>query len=729
VRIEDEPTTATDERAAEPAERRGARSPRVLAGQFVASATVPLLAGLGVVAATFGNVQRVADVDPQYTRDLVERTIRYGGTYYENGIHNKGPLEPFVYHVAAWLTSWDGYWYTISAFVAGIALVLAFAAGRCARFTGGNAPLGVAAGAVVFVHFTLSGSDYAGVLYSRNLTTALLALAWVVTFAARPWRSARGRLLAAAATGALVGLAVQSLTSTVFAGAVILGVALLALRYREQEPEHGRDGLVPLAGTMLATAAIVFASAPLYYAARGRFTEFWSGWFTYATYMSTGTGRSLGSQFALGWDRLYEYYQNRPLTFVVIISFVVFTATAWKSRDQLWRLFHVGLLGWLAAAWVEMILSQRYSSHYFSITSVPTALMAAALAGDLYRTLTEHDFRLRGELLWPFAAALLAVYLSGPHYFTDGYRAALDFDGVAAHAAERDRNEDGGSRTTRAVLDLVSRPGDPLLVWTNHPWPYLELHRVSATRFIWNSFLLGEIYLGRTSPDYVLDDSWKWFADDLDESRPVAFLEEEPLEGTSNPFTDYVNRDFERVYESETPLYLRDDVADAVLRGATERRWTPPDPPSAGSPWTARAGTARFGTPDGERGAEELVLSEDSCFRLEGIAGGGSGPAALVFRFTDVTGASERLGLTLEDGRAASVSDTVEFARQPVDIGEREPFALVVGRRSAVLVADHEIKAAVRLPPSVRVSIESHGDELELSDLRLGAPPRGSGCE
>ena len=69
-------------------------------------------------AAVIGNWLRSQNVDPEYTYDIVLRTIRFGGTYYENGIHNKGPLEPFVYQVAAWISSRDSFWYAISLFIA-----------------------------------------------------------------------------------------------------------------------------------------------------------------------------------------------------------------------------------------------------------------------------------------------------------------------------------------------------------------------------------------------------------------------------------------------------------------------------------------------------------------------------------------------------------------------------------------------------------------------------------
>ena len=92
------------------------------------------------------------------------------------------------------------------------ALALGYVAARRHAFTGATREVAMAAGAAVFVHFTISRSNYAGVFYIRNMTTVLLALAWLLTIDDRCWSSRRRRRLAAIGAGALLGLAVQSLS-------------------------------------------------------------------------------------------------------------------------------------------------------------------------------------------------------------------------------------------------------------------------------------------------------------------------------------------------------------------------------------------------------------------------------------------------------------------------------------------------------------------------------------
>lgn len=145
--------------------------------RWFAAATVLVVAAM-VAAALFHNEYRSQNWDPMQARVYVDRTIRFGGTFYENGLVNKGPFELMVYRVAAAITSWDGFWYAISAFVLIVSGVLAWAACATTRALGGHRLLGVAVGIGVMFHFALGKADYAGVLYSRNMIIGLFAAAW-----------------------------------------------------------------------------------------------------------------------------------------------------------------------------------------------------------------------------------------------------------------------------------------------------------------------------------------------------------------------------------------------------------------------------------------------------------------------------------------------------------------------------------------------------------------------
>ena len=706
---------------------------------------VGLLIVVGVVVATIGNEGRVQDWDPQYFRNLAERVSAFGGTYYENGILNKGPLLGMVYGLAGRITTFAGYWYAISAMVALLSLALSYAAARTVRFIGGSREVAAAAGAAIFVHFTFSGSVYGGVLYARNLNAAILAVIWVLIIDDRWWATRRRRQITSGVIGGLAGLAVQTVFSAALTGGALMVLFLAHLRGRVTK----REDPLSLIGIAILAGTAVFMSPMLWYSVRGSFAEFWGGWWIDAQAQIAGLQRSLVSQIALAWDQFYSYYQVRPMLFFLIAIFGAITIAGWRTNGVRWRLFHSGLLGWWLAGWAELLISQRYSTHYFIVIAAPTALMAAALAGHAYRVFLARRTvpsvtvspnwstvtlgkPMRWMIAWPVLVALLAVYLSGPRFFFNGLHDTLEFRGAAAHLQSVEDNYEGWGRTTWAVLDLVSEDGDPLLAWTNQPWPYLKWKRVSATRFIWKAFLMGEIYLGATNPGYAAAQTWNWFAEDLEESQPVLFADVDKNLAEGTPFALYVEQNFRPVYPgSVTPVSFRNDVATDVLEPSAETPWSISDPPGPSSGWTVEGSTARFSDSGLERPLDLLPLSDDACFRLEGtISNDGSEPAAVAFRFDDTLGQAPRFYLTFAGDRVISGADAVVFEELPSDIIDAGPvpFSLVVGHRAAALVVNGQIRAAVRLPDSVSVHAEAQTGSLVLSDLRLGNPPATSGC-
>ena len=691
--------------------------------------TLPALIIVGVVTTVPGNWLRVQNVDPQFSMVLVQRTIHYGGTFFDNALQDHGPIEPFLYDMAARLGGRNGAWYVISAMVTLVSIALGFVAARTARITGATHQIGSAVGAAVFVHFTISRSNYAGVLYIRNMTTILLALAWLLLIENRVWASPRRRRLGALVFGCLLGLALQSLLSTFAAG--VLGLVGLATVWSRVEMEER----LPLAAIMSGSALLTFVSAPIYYLIRGDFKEFWGGWVQYGHYMAVGPGHSTMQQLHEGWTTFIGYYEHRPLAWVVLLAFGVTVGAIWSAADLRSRVFHLGLIAWWVAAWVELALSQRFSAEYFVVTSVPTAFMGAALAGHLWRVALAKRVPTRALVVLPLVVAILAVNMASQKNFDNDVRTAWHFRGANANATFVSDNRGGPERTALSVLDLVSHDGDPLLVWTNDPYPYLNLQRVAATRFFYKRFLLGEIYLGRTSTTYVLADTWRWFAQDLRQTQPVAYmLVNEPSLPSGNPFSDYVEHNFEPVFTNkELPVSLRHDVAGQVLRGSATRDWKGRPPELSPSGWKVNGNDARYEQGPSDSSDDQLTLSTRSCFRLNGVirADAAGTVGQLIFRFYDNAGKNERLKLAFDGNDAISGSDVVDYLNAPADVptgARRVPFSLVVGRRSAALVISHQVRAALLLPESVTVKAEPKSQLLDLSDLRLGAPPKGSGC-
>lgn len=687
-------------------------------------------------AALFRNETNAEDWDPQYMLDIVERTRRFGGSWYVNGIHNKGPLEPALYHAARSVSTFDTVWFVIAALAVLTAVASGWLVAEVVRTVLPSRRVALAAAIATFVHFSLTGADYSGKLYSRNITAALLSLAAAVVVTGRlsrpahpsPWRDARWP----AATGALLGLSVQTVsTSALSAGVIGLG-ALVAVRGWGPGPGPGPATARRRRRLIAATAVAAFLTAPLWYLLRGLFGIWWQSWWVYGQYMTEATGQSLRRQLARGWHDQWTYYGNRPVASLAMGGFLMLTVAFWPSMTACERFVHLLVPAWFLAATLEIVLTQRNSTHYYVVSAVPAALGTALGATRVLKALGQAGARPHAAPWLPTVVAVSSVVLSGTAPAAEGWRAGAAFQGPTAKTRERLDSQDGRTRSIQAVADLVSVDDDPILIWTNEPWPYLALRRTAATRFIWKSFLMGEIYLGRTSTEYVLRGSWDWFAQDLDRSRPVIAMDslETPFaEGT--PAAAVIDRGFRTAFTTTTSrVWLARDTADAVLGGRVPAPLAPSPRHAAG--WTASGARASYRVTASTAPGEDVVsLGAGTCRVIEGVLDrlpdGSVG--RIVFRFEatpDQSGPLRRgrTRLALEGPDAVAGDDGAGFLRLPStapDLPGGTPFRLVVGRRSAALVVNGAIRAAVALPDRLaEVTVEPRADSVGLRDLRSG---------
>jgi hypothetical protein len=497
--------------------------------------------------------------------------------------------------------------------------------------------------------------------------------------------------------------------------ATVIGGALII--HRRQAPQFDRPIVVAMAsfGTTILTA-------PIWYLGRGSFNEFWSGWWTYAGFMSAGTGRSLMSQIGLGWTEFVGYYQSRPIMLVLVIAFAFSTWMNWKLIEKFQRLMHVALILWFCTGWIELVLGQRYSSHYFSVLAVPNVFMGAILLTQLaaiiaHRKNQQEPARQSSDRVHyalPIATAIIVLFSQCSDLFWTGVEKVGTFRTFEQHETERVQSRSGESRTTRAVLDLVSSQGDPLLAWTMYPWTYLEHERVPATRFSWKSFMIGEVYLGKTSPNYVLPDTWNWFAQDMQQTQPKAFArpKETPLD-EQTPFAQYVSANFTTAYDG-----------NSMEVGISNKVWTT---------LTAEP-TQPLDIAEDEIFSETspFVLSDTHCVRIAGTLNFDqlSDDSGIIFNLSDPTASYENVHLSLSATRASSSSDTVEFTGKDIEHDSAEPlkFVLVVGSRSAVLVVDSKVVAGTRTGAQAQLSVAIKAGQPSLRDLRIDTSPNLNGC-
>lgn len=629
-----------------------------------------------VLLGTWFAVQRRSpDYDPQWARDIVERQRVFGGSYYQNGIHNKGPLEIWVPSMVRKLFGFEGFWFGIALVIIIVAILLGWSGAHLVRRLGGPRWLAAAALGCLFVHFTLSQADYAGVLYSRNMTIGLLAVA-AICFIPADERIIAGRrdVIRLVAGGAAVGLAVQTLITGAFTGACLLLFVLLAPQRVVWRGRSLRAGWIAVV-----VAAVVFLSAPVYYRLFGPWRDFWDGWWVYGQYMSASTGRSLRNQLGLGWHNFYLYTRDHMPAFIGIVGFLGLGVARRAQLTRRQRHIHVLLGAWWFAAWLELTLTQRYSSHYFSVVAFPTGLMIAGFGVHLVALGGRAGLTVKRPFLLPHALIAMSVFWSGTISLRHGLEAAERFPGVHALAEQRARGRDGQSRAVQAVLDLTTRTDDPIQLWTARPWWYLDFRRVSATRFIWKTFLMGETYLGRTSPDYILPGSWDRFAEDIAQSDPQVFMIDNdfPMPGVTPADALLAERFVPVLRTTRLDVSLTHRVLD---------------------PLTDTAAMASTGDPSTPGWFE---LGERTCQRIE-LTPSSAGPLVI-----ELGGARPGTGeqIVIADGTVVSRSPQVEYLR--TDVMAPSTMRLVVGRRSAVVLIDDMVVGALAYLPSASVRIQS----------------------
>ena len=655
---------------------------------------------------------RSQDFDPQYTKTIIDRAAKFGGTYYQNGIHNKGPLETALYDSARLFTSHGSYWFGIAFYVLVISALLSVAVATVARISGATKTIALSAAVLVFLHFTISSSDYAGVIYSRNMTTCAVAIVFALMWWPRAWSSQRRSQWTYVCSFIALGLAVQTLITTLFA-AMVLGVALIIHRRRAVQFER------PIT-VAIATFSTTILTAPAWYLLRGSFNEFWSGWWTYAGFMSAGTGRSFVNQLGLGWKECVGYYQDRPLMLLLVVGFVFTTWFSWKALEKFQRIMHIALILWFGTGWIELVLGQRYSSHYFSVLAVPSVFMGAILSSQLGLIIAhrkEVPVSLNHEKVryaLPIATAIVVLFSQCSDLFWTGTEQLGTFTTFSHYQKQRNQNQGGEGRTTRAVIDLVSHQGDPLLAWTMYPWTYLEHDRVPASRFSWKSFMVGEIYLGKTSPKYVLPETWNWFAQDMQQAQPKAYVRpKETLLSVQTPFAQYVSERFINVYDGNSmEVSLDHNSWSALVAQPSQAMDIAED--------KIFSETSPF------------VLSNTNCVRISGTLNSSDSneESSIIFNVSDPTASYENVHLSLSSTRAASSSDNVEFASKDLEPNNSSSldFLVIVGSHSAVLVVNGKVVAGTRTGDQAQLSVALKSGQPSLSNLRIDTAPQLDGC-
>ena len=226
--------------------------------------------------------------------------------------------------------------------------------------------------------------------------------------------------------------------------------------------------------------------------------------------------------------------------------------------------------------------------------------------------------------------------------------------------------------------------------------------------------MVGEIYLGKTSPKYVLPKTWNWFAQDMQQAHPEAYLRpKETLLNEQTPFAQYVATNFTTVYDGNSmEVGLNKDTWSNLM--------TPP--------------TQSMGINQDKIFSETspYVLSNTNCVRISGTlkSSDQNEESSIIFNLSDPTAAYENVHLALSATRASSSSDNVEFASKDLEPSDTSSldFLVIVGSHSAVLVVDDKVVAGTRTGDQAQLSVALKSGQPSLSNLRIDTSPKLDGC-
>jgi hypothetical protein len=518
-----------------------------------------VLAAVPVVVAALFAFERTAPGDDaaQYWV-MAGRLASTGDPFYVAAVDHKGPLWVWVYRMA-YAVNGDQrlFWFVIAAIAVVLGAVTGWAVHRLVRHATGD---GTVAGVTALTTTALlwfGPEPYSQVLYSRNITIAMTALAAVAVVGAIDDPSSRATWLLIPA-GAALGLASTTVLTTV-APTVALAAALALVGV-------GRRLAIGRAMVLLASAAAAFAAVPLWYIARGAGapfrTYFWDYNRLYASDDAPLVERAAEAAGELARHHLdHPYLLAGPVAVLVVAGWLL--AGGLRDADRPVRA-GVVLAAWWAGEVVSVSAPGRWFGHYWVLLAVPAAalgglVVATARTRQVASARDDRPTRLRlGAALG--SVAVVAVFAVAVPRAVEGAAAAASFDGATAHQAQRWESMSPGLSAVRAATAALTEPGEAIYAWT----PYAALHvivdRPAASRFDRRTWQTGEIWGSDGRAE--LPGVWEDLMADLEASRPALIIEmlDEPIPADS-PLAGLVASRYRPVFTIEPDyarLYLRD---------------------------------------------------------------------------------------------------------------------------------------------------------------------------
>lgn len=537
----------------------------------IRAATLTAIAVLLVaVVAIFALDLSAGHVDAHTVRAWSARTSRLNVSAYTGGANQRGPLWTAAFMAALHVNDGAAYWAVIAAMEIFVSTVAALSIAFLAFARSRVVSAAVAGGVAAWSYLLLGGEEFSATLFSRNISGSLTA-ASSAALCASLWSGARRPNLLTAISGILIGLALQTMPTTVVTAAV-LGTALVLVVGFEQRAARAVIARVAVWGGAALGAT---ASAPLYYLVRGDFSNFWNLYWRYNQIYAKATTRSMTDQLGITLATYRDYYSTHPVYVVCIIGFLVVSVTGWREASLRRRCFDVALMAWWVAEMTSVALSQRFFGHYFVLPFLPVALMGTCVLGE-----TALALRPAARHLLPVTAVLVLVLGPGSPTVALGLREASAFRGADAYRDRAFLRLPADRRAQRALVEVMSTDEDYLQVWSHWTGFYDELDRTAATRYNALNWFVGTVY-GSPSPNpaYILPGTFERWQEDVRRTPPRLFLIgpgsfDAAIPEMPDEIAGYVDAHMEKMFDGfNGSLYVdRETTADLrrilSLRGA-----------------------------------------------------------------------------------------------------------------------------------------------------------------
>jgi hypothetical protein len=705
--------------------------------------TAPVLFWV-TISSLKANQYRARNYDAIPIMDMANRVNRLGGTYFTTAADQKGPLFQFVYHVASMLGGRRDSWWIISLFITIAAAVTAISVGVILWSRSHSTVAATALATGTYVYLLSSKEDFSGILYSRNITTLLVVVAFAFVATTRHSQD----LKRAGVAGLCMGLAMSTITTEIFAFGV-LGLWLWrrfpsvvtipqALTtpanahddagwtpiddLQPAEPDSATSGstanrgakrlqilkfelvehVSPALVRFVATGILSFSIAPLWYLFRGVFHEYWYYWFRYNGFYYSATKRSLGKVLKHGLSEFRLYYLREPHFAIALALFVTLLLVS-QFRLRSIRQMEYAVAGWWLAGSLSVTFAQRFSYHHFIVVALPLLVIVGCLFDRfLASPAASVDAR---SIQWKPPTHATAALLSSVLFLSfgsfrnvwRGWTDVKNFRGFDAESAIEIDNMGGDVRSVRAFTELVTGPQEAVFVWATVPWNPGLFGRMSASRFIEKRVLDGYIYLGGQSNEYIPPNGWKQLETDLNRTNAALVIDNdnEPILPES-PLVPYLTENFQSVLKIDKwNIRMRKDRFAKLIGSLPDQ--------SGGL------------TPSG------AVPGSSPCYEVQGTLRNPGLATALPWeiRVVDQKRPPDFYSITTTNGNTAANLNgkTGEYTLFATSSGipDNTPVRVLIGRRAVALLANDTVVSVVLRPsPSSPVTLNSDPKNIHL---------------